>query len=448
MTTGSSQSEELYALDAAGLSRAFAQGASSSITVLELVRRRIDQYSSALGLFNAVADWDTIFEAAQESDTRWADGEPLSPVDGIPFAVKANIAIQGLPWHGGMAAFKDRVAVDDAACVATLRAAGMVPVGILNMHEAALGETGDNPAFQKTLNPHDRERIAGGSSSGSAAAVAAGIVPIALGTDDMGSVRLPSALCGVVGYKPDHGVVPVEGLVPLSPSLDHIGVHARSVADIRSVMRLFDRNAISRIQPERLLRWQVSESIEIAPTVAEAFSAATEELNLRDVVDWRDVDLAALRRAGLLRCERDGFDEFSKEMTSRPEGFSATLRQLLEWGSEQSDDKVARADALLAELGERLRNDVSDALLLSPTTPHVAPRWDEDVPLTLADLTAPAAVAGLPSISVPVPTVGLPVGVQITGGNYLEVLTLAEKVFPGTAEVMSEAVGDGEEDAE
>lgn len=442
MSNGSHQQQELHELDAAALSREFARGAASSIHVLERVRLRIERYSDALGLFNAVADWDAIFEAAQESDNRWAEGEPLSPVDGIPFAVKANIAIRGLPWHGGIAAYGKRVANEDAGCVAVLRSAGMIPVGILNMHEAALGETGDNPAFQKTLNPRDRERIAGGSSSGCAAAVAAGVVPVALGTDDMGSVRLPSALCGVVGYKPDHGVIPLDGVVPLSPRLDHVGVHARSVADIRSVLRLFDRNAISRIQPEHIAVWQLGESIALAPEVAAAFAEAIDELNVGHRVDWRDVDLAALRRAGLLRCERDGFEQFALDMTKRPKGFSPELRKLLEWGSEQSDEKVARADALLTELGERLRNDVSDQVMLSPTTPHVAPRWDEDVPLTLADLTAPAAIAGLPSISVPAPSTGLPVGVQITGGNYLQVLTLAEKVFPSTARVIAE---EGEE---
>ncbi len=442
-----STSREVHALDGAGLSREYAAGVLSAMDVLGRVQNRIERLSDRYGLFNAVADWDSIFDAADESDQRWTAGEPRSPLEGVPFAVKANIAIAGLPWHGGIKAFADRVATADAVVVATMRAAGMIPVGILNMHEAALGETGDNPAFQRTLNPRDPRRIAGGSSSGSAAAVAAGVVPIALGTDDMGSVRLPSALCGVVGYKPDHGVIPVEGLLELSPSLDHIGIHARSVADVRSVLRLFDRNAISRSQPTHILNWHVSDTLECDADVAHAFAVATRELQPMDGLDWRDVDLGALRRAGLLRCERDGARQFASELAANPQGFSETLRSLLAWGSGQSADKVARCDALLAQTRKRLGADLKNAVLVSPTSAHVAPLWSEPVPLTLADLTAPAAIAGLPSISIPATpeaTDGLPVGIQITGGNYLEVLTLAEALFPGVAKIVSESYEDSE----
>lgn len=430
---------EIHALDGAGLSREYAAGVLSAVDVFARVQDSVERLSDRYGLFNAVADWDAIFDAAVESDQRWAAGEPLSPLDGVPFAVKANIAIAGLPWHGGIKAFADRIATEDSAVVATMRAAGMIPIGILNMHEAALGETGDNPAFQRTTNPRDPRRIAGGSSSGSAAAVAAGVVPITLGTDDMGSVRLPSALCGVVGYKPDHGVIPVEGLLALSPSLDHIGIHARSVADVRSVLRLFDRNAISRREPKQILNWQLSDELSVDADVAHAFSVAALALEPMRHLDWRDVDLGALRRAGLLRCERDGAAQFASELSANPEGFSETLRGLLAWGAKQSADKASRSDALLAQIRERLTADLSGAVVVSPTSAHVAPTWEETVPLTLADMTAPAAIAGLPSISVPAPTDSLPVGVQITGSNYLEVLTLAEQLFPGIADVMHES---------
>ncbi|MCR9276510.1 MAG: amidase [Pseudomonadaceae bacterium] len=429
----------VHSLDGAGLSREYAAGVLTAMDVLARVQDRIERLSDRYGLFNSVADWDSIFDAAVESDRRWAAGEPRSPLDGVPFAVKANIALAGLPWHGGIQAFADRVATEDAAAVATMRAAGMIPVGVLNMHEASLGETGDNPAFQRTLNPRDPRRIAGGSSCGSAAAVAAGVIPIALGTDDMGGVRLPSALCGVVGYKPDHGVIPVDGLLSLSPSLDHIGVHARSVADVRSVLRLFDRNAISRRMPERIQQWMLSDAIHIDSHVANALAVATHSVEPRSPLDWRDVDFGAIRRAALLRCERDGEAQLASALAAQPQGFSEALRGLLAWGSQRSEAELARADALLLQISSRLRTELQGAVALSPTTPVVAPRWGEPVPLDLADIIAPAAIAGLPSITIPASSDGLPVGVQITGGNYLEVLTLAETLFPGVVDVLSES---------
>jgi aspartyl-tRNA(Asn)/glutamyl-tRNA(Gln) amidotransferase subunit A len=129
----------------------------------------------------------------------------LSLFDGVPIAIKANIAVKGLPWHGGIEAYRDRIAERDAVSVQALRLAGAVIVGVLNMHEAALGATNDNLAFGRCHNPYRHGFTPGGSSGGSAVAVAAGLCAAALGTDTLGSVRIPAGYCGVFGCKPTHG---------------------------------------------------------------------------------------------------------------------------------------------------------------------------------------------------------------------------------------------------
>lgn len=434
----------IHTLDGAGLSREYAAGVLSAVDVLARVQDAIDRFSDRFSLLDAVADWESIYDSAGQSDLRWAEGKPRSPLDGVPFAVQANIAMAGLPWRGGIEASARQVATEDSAIVAVLRAAGMIPVGVLSMQTADSGEADANRVSQRTRNPHDPRRIAGRSSSGCAAAVALGVIPIALGTDTMGGVRLPSALCGVVGFKPALGVFPVEGLHSLSPTLGHVGIHARSVADVRSVLRLFVRNAISRRQPERTLSWQVSDELRFDADVSRVFSVATQALEPMCSLDWRDVDLAALRRASLLCCVTSVAAQSPDDMATDPGGYSEAFESLLAWRTRQSADALARSESLLAEVGARLREELNGAVVVSPTSPNIAPSWDVQTPQNLADMTIPAAIAGLPSISIPAETDGLPVGLQITGGDYLEVLTLAQMLFPGVADVASQAYGEAD----
>ena len=424
---------------------AFAAGRASPADLLETCLRRIDRYDSELGICNHLADREALFDEAAASAARWWKGAPRSPLDGVPFGVKANIAVGGFPWHGGIAAFRERRASEDADCVQRLREAGMIPMAVFNMHEAAFGVTTKNLAFRTTRNPHDAGRLPGGSSGGSAAAVAAGFAPVALGTDSLGSVRLPSALCGVVGFKPGRDEIPMQGVMPLCRQLDHLGVHGRSVGDVMAVMQLFwdgrkplydeaaaDRHAVER---SRLASWVVADGEAESTAVAEAFDRVIEEQGLTRRADWTDVDLSAVRRAGVLLCERDGARLFARELRDRPEGFSATFRRLVEWGAAQPLEKLQRAETLLAETSRRLRADLRGNLLLSPTTVHLAPVRGDPVPVALANLTAPAAIAGIPAISVPMRAQGmrLPMGLQITGLAGAAVLRTARDFFPGVA---------------
>ena len=430
--------------DAAAWTAAFAEGRAEPADLLEACLARIQRVDAALGVCNHVADRAALFDQAVDAAARWRDGAPLSPLDGVPFGVKANIAVRGFPWHGGIAAFRDVQAATDADCVQRLRTGGMIPLALLNMHEAALGETTANPTFRITRNPHDPDRIPGGSSGGSAAAVAAGIVPVALGTDSLGSVRLPSALCGVVGFKPAHGRIPLGGVLPLSRRLDHVGVHGRSVADVSAVVDLFEprrssggpaEGAESVWDAPPLARWGVAAGRPASKAVVAAIDGILSDAAVARCVDWSDVDLSSVRRAGLLMCERDAAARYAEALRDDPDGFSPAFRRLVAWGAAQPEEKVRRAERLLTDTSQRLRADLEEVLLLGPTTAHLAPRHDGHVPETLANLTAPAAIAGVPAISipVPVPSGSPPVGLQIAGLDGGHVLAAAKTLFPGVA---------------
>jgi aspartyl-tRNA(Asn)/glutamyl-tRNA(Gln) amidotransferase subunit A len=169
---------------------------------------------------------------AAESDRRLADGAGIGPLDGLPFAVKDVFETTDLNTTAGSRAFANRRAGQDAAAITALEAAGAVLVGKTNLHEFAYGATGENAWSGTVPHPHDPTRLAGGSSSGSAAAVAVGAVYAALGTDTGGSVRVPAALCGLVGYKPSFGAISLEGTIPFCWSLDHGGILTRTVEDL------------------------------------------------------------------------------------------------------------------------------------------------------------------------------------------------------------------------
>ena len=451
--------EPNVALDAAALGAAFAAGRLEPGAVVKSLLQRIGALDPIIGACNHVAPAEPLLAEADAAGKRWRAGAPRSPLDGVPFGVKANIAVAGWPWHNGIAALRDRRAKQDADCVARLRAAGMLPLAVLNMHEAALGVTSDNPAFRTTRNPWALDCIPGGSSGGSAAAVACGMLPIALGTDDLGSVRLPSALCGVVGFKPGHGEVPAHGVEPLAASLDHVGIHARSVRDVAQVFALLqgqpDNSAALAAEPEAdgtppLAQWLLGDPERTKPEMASAVRDTVHGKVGRDrldsPLDWTGVDLSAPRRAGLLECERSAAQHFAALLREQPDGFSAEFRQLTAWGAAQGQDKVREAATCLAGMRQSLRAALRDRLLVGPTVPHRAPRRDAPTPTDLADFTAPAAIAGVPAISVPSGGFdeGPPIGMQIVGMRSSDVLRTAALLFPGATPIAQPTSNEGE----
>ncbi|MFM2042441.1 MAG: hypothetical protein RLY86_1017 [Pseudomonadota bacterium] len=430
---------------AAGLAALYAAGRTDPVRVVEMYLDRIARIDPAIGAYVHVAG-DEARETARRSAARFVaarrgEGRPLSPLDGVPLAVKANIALAGAPWHAGIGAYRHRIAEHDAACVAVLKAAGAVILGLVNMHEGALGATTDNPWFGRTQNPLRPGWTAGGSSGGSGAVVAAGLAAAALGTDTMGSVRIPSAYCGLAGYKPGFGVIPTDGVVPLSTTLDHVGSHGRSVADCALVAAvaagrgdlmppfgttLSGRSITIGRMPVLRRRVDAAGGVWAAEDAAAARLAAA---GVRFVdLDPGDYDPGALRRQGLLLSEVEGRAVHSAMLERDPDGFGAEFRALLDWGARQLPSKVATARDAVRAAGERLRHLLAgvDAVLM-PTAPQTAFPFGDPVPANQADFTAMADFAGCAAVCVPAGAAsnGMPLSVQVMGLEEATVLAVA-----------------------
>ncbi|MCF7854531.1 MAG: Asp-tRNA(Asn)/Glu-tRNA(Gln) amidotransferase subunit GatA [Candidatus Pacebacteria bacterium] len=209
---------------------ALRDGATSSRELCESVLGRIDTVDSRIGAYLYV-DREEVLADAAAADRRRADGSQLGPFDGIPIAVKDNMAVRGQPLTCASRILKDFVSPYDATVIERLRSQGFIFLGRTNMDEFAMGSSNENSGLQATSNPHDSSRVPGGSSGGSAAAVAGGEAIVALGSDTGGSIRLPASFCGVVGVKPTYGRVSRYGLVAFASSLDQIGPLTRTVRD-------------------------------------------------------------------------------------------------------------------------------------------------------------------------------------------------------------------------
>jgi aspartyl-tRNA(Asn)/glutamyl-tRNA(Gln) amidotransferase subunit A len=330
--------------------------------------------------------------------------------------------------------------------VARLLEAGLSCLGKLNMHPMALGATNHNRDFGPCGNPRAAGRTPGGSSGGSAAAVAAGLCGLSLGTDTMGSVRLPAAYCGVVGFKPGHETLGLDGVVPLSRQLDHVGVLARRVEDIIAAMAAMAPGRARRLlDSPRAASGAVGRSLRLAalgdarsagatPEVAGAYDRALDLLRAAgwglEFIDLGGIDLGAARRAGLLLCEAELHTLLRPLLQTVPESLPGDLLAMMRYIEGRSAVDLGRAVAQVALTGEALDRltDGLDALLL-PTAPQTAFLMDGSVPSNQADFTALANMNGAPAISVPVPVAddSLPVGLQLIGhrGHEAELLDLA-----------------------
>lgn len=420
----------------AGLAALFRERAVTPSEAVEVYLNRIERLNPRLNAFLAV-DADGARAAALASGARWAAGRPLSPIDGVPIGIKANIASVGLPLHAGIDAYRDQVADHDAACVARLKAAGAVILGVLNMHEGALGATTDNPAFGRCQNPHWNGFTPGGSSGGSGAAAAAGLCAAALGTDTMGSVRIPSGYCGIFGLKPGRGRVSTEGVMPLSWTFDNVGPHARSAEDCRLVFEAMAEGASAPSAEGR--PWAAldfSGQAKVDPRVAWAYEdrlqAARDLGRTIETLRLDDYDFGAVRRLGLLISEVEGHVVHEARLAERPEGFSRAFADGLAWGARQPAPRLAKAYRELEATAARLRARLSGyAGLLSPTTPQFAFVFDDPVPVNQADFTAMANVAGLPAAAFPSGLTGgmdggLPLSVQVMAWREADALDLAQ----------------------
>ena len=360
---------------------------------------RIARRDATLNAFTSVLR-DRALADADAIDHRLASGADAGPLAGVPFAAKNLFDIAGVTTLAGSKINADNApATRDATAVARLRTAGAVLVGALNMDEYAYGFSTENTHYGPTRNPHDPSRIAGGSSGGSAAAVAAGLVPLSLGTDTNGSIRVPAALCGVFGLKPTFGRVSRAGVVPLAWSFDPVlvGHFAQLATDealaavARVARALGVRREVTLVEPERA---------RAAAQVITACEAATYHLdNLRS----RAGDFDPMTRDRLLAA------------TLLPATYYLRAQRFREWFRGRAADVFRHADVLLA-----------------PTTPWPAPAigapWTTriggtEVPTRghLGVFTQPLSFIGLPAMSVPVVAAGaLPVGVQLIAAPFNE----------------------------
>ncbi len=222
-------------LGACAIASAVRSGGTSAVNVLHATLSRIAAVDGAINCFTSLVDARAMAEASAV-DAAIARGHMIGPLAGVPYVVKNLFDIAGTTTIAGSTIDRGRGPAErDAALVRRMASSGAVLVGAVNMDEYAMGYTTENAHYGPTRNPHDRERMAGGSSGGSSAAVAAGLVPLALGTDTGGSIGVPASLCGVYGLKPTYGRLSRAGTRLLAPSFDHVGPFGRSVADLAAV---------------------------------------------------------------------------------------------------------------------------------------------------------------------------------------------------------------------
>ncbi|MCU1419057.1 MAG: amidase [Mycetocola sp.] len=390
--------------------------------------------------------------AAEDADRELSDGHDRGPLHGIPVAVKDIIATNGLKTAMGSRHFEHHVPQVDADAVRALRRAGAIIVGKTHAHQFAFGPTGDRAATGPSLNPHDLGRVTGGSSGGSAAAVAAGLVPLALGTDTAGSVRIPAAFCGTVGLRPTFGSVPVGGVFPLSPSLDVVGLIASSVADtaiawwalssradsIGSTLPAW--TAESAPEPTRALRARFSTvgsalTQRAAPGPAKAIRLAVDALHgigaIVSHVALPEVDECAAPHQAIQSSEAYAIHE--ARVRTAPDQFEPEILQQLQSASAIRGWEYVQALALRDSLRSRALEALSSIdILILPTVPVDAPMIGQrelsgdggwtSTREALKSFTVPWSLLDLPAISVPIRIPGerMPCGIQLVGKPGLE----------------------------
>lgn len=430
---------------------------SGEVTPIQLVQRcleKIQSEDSRLRAFITVMREEALDLAEKQTKIlkTCKDRENLPALFGIPIAVKDLIEVAGVRTTAGSLFWKDFVSLEDAFVVRKLKEAGAVIIGKTNLHEIALGVTNSNPHYGICRNPCDPTRISGGSSGGSAVAVAAEMTLGALGTDTGGSIRIPSALCGVVGLKPTYGRISLRGVFPLAWHLDHVGPITSCVQDaaiLLSVMDSYDRDdpfsSLKRSYLKPVLTGDVA-NLRIArsvgrfvetsdPEILDALEMSTrvfKDLGAQIVeydIDWlRDV---ASANGLMTQVEAAAFHE--ERLYEHPEWFGDDVRERLNQGLSKRgvDYAFARHTQTLAK--HRFTEFFKEHdLLLLPTTSVTAPPVSEDnmssvqavKPLTR--FTAPFDITGLPAITVPFgkSKSGLPIAVQLVGNVWAEAKVL------------------------
>ena len=463
---------DLHFKTIAELAAMLAVGETSSVAITQAVIGRTAAVETKVKAFLS-SDPEDALSQAKASDERRAAGMSLGPLDGIPIGIKDTLAVKNQPLRCASKMLENYISPFDATCITKLREAGAVIWGRLNMDEFAMGSSTENSAYQTTCNPWNLETIPGGSSGGSAAAMAAGEAIATLGTDTGGSIRQPAALCGVVGMKPTYGLISRYGLVAFASSLDQVGPFARTVEDAALLM-------------EAMLSKDPLDSTSIAPQGETNYAAALKEnkgpwklgvpreffgegidpevkANILKAIDWYkdhgceivDISLphselavpvyyiVATAEASSNLARFDGVryghrsDEAKDAMSlftkSRGEGFGDEVKRRIILGTYVLSSGYYDAYYLRAQkVRRRILDDFEKAFeqvdaILTPTSPTPAfkrgERADDPLAMYLSDVyTISVNLAGLPAISIPsgFTESGLPIGLQVIGKAFGE----------------------------
>lgn len=413
-----------------------------------------------LGQAAMPADAGQALQRANELNPQWhlfsalaAQPEPAGPgyLSGIPVAVKDMIAVRGLPVTGGSATGDTDPAQEDAVCVSRLRSQGAVVIGMANQHELAFGASSDNPVYGRVINPASAPHIPGGSSGGSAAIVAGGVTRVTLGTDTGGSIRLPAACCGVVGFKPTYDCVPRTGAIDVAPSLDHLGPLGKYVQDCAQVFAaLLDLPeepvwALETLKGLRVGRLDGYFAEPLDGQVRGALDAACQAMRK----DGAQLDMVSMPSAGMasalqfMTITPEAAASYEDRLRRHPEKLSEEIRTRLEIANLLPAPWYVRAQRLRTILADEI-----DALfdqvdvLICPTLRSPAPKVGASrvtigaatYPLHTAvtQLTMPFSLSGSPAISIPWGSAadGAPIGLQLIArhGDDWRLLAVAQRL--------------------
>jgi aspartyl-tRNA(Asn)/glutamyl-tRNA(Gln) amidotransferase subunit A len=426
-------------------------GQFSSVELVEACLQRIDTYNQDFHSFITVHA-EKALQSAQAADDLYASEVTDKPLLGIPIAVKDLYEVAGFPTTAGSPLLQDALSNTDSFVAQRIKTCGGIILGKTNLNEWAMGATGENDNFGTVRNPWDRQSIAGGSSSGSAAALAAGFCPLAIGSDTGGSIRVPAALCGVVGMKPSYGRISLNGVIPLSWTLDHAGSMARTVRDVAILV-----NVLAGPDPRDERTWgmpidnyidtledgidgiriaypemsaftacssDVCSMMSLAVQTVEALGANTKETSLAWILDART------KNRTIIAVESNVLHH--DQLMHNPDRYSPPALERLRKGQAVSSIEYGQALLARGEFRRAFRSlfDKVD-ILITPTTPIPAPKLDDENEMAyarehLSTFLGAFNLTGLPAISIPwtMASNGLPIGLQIIGGEGRDSLVL------------------------
>ena len=440
----------------------------SSVEVVRDVLDRIRDLDPKINSFIRVLE-ETALADAETAQKEILRGQCRGPLHGVPFAVKDIFDVQGVPTTAGSKVWKDFTATRDAPAVQALRQAGAVLVGKLNMHELAFGITSNNPHFGPTFNPWDLSASCGGSSSGSAAALAAGFVPLTLGTDSGGSIRIPSSLTGVVGLKPTYGLISRQGVLPLAWSMDHVGPMAIHVEDVAAALVMLHGRDIDRTRdvgfveahyckrwPEHLkgavigvpttffledLREDIKDSVLAAIKAMESLGARIEEIHIRDIVE--------ADRAAYTVLFSEAAASLEVHARTRPHDVGEEVMANVRAGMTIPATRYIQAQRVRTKLLQELREaftkvdilavpgTMADAHSIEAKEVQISSGKSVDVRTAMTRYTRYFNLAGNPVLNIPcgMSNRGLPLGMQLVGKHFgesrlLEIGSAYQRAFP------------------